>query len=544
MALILGAIPKAISSDDEKYKYQFSKEPWVLKNEYINIDLIQDHLPSFNYFFTQCELLEESCSEKVFNHVLSKPNLFESKNAKNLVRAGVPPKYLHDFLLKLFNLSDIKDDNYKSQYEFTFKTHDPKNLDDFVPFFTGFKTFKESLPIHYLNEKGLLVVKEILWMINNTYSNIEFSPIIIQLISIILIFCNKYETYEIMLKILEQDYNLKETSKIRWRLRFNYNDNIKIITSITECLREISTISGKELFEHFQKIHFRPEQLYEDLCFGFFYKHFNFYGMIRLLPFFLLEGVKSIYRLIYAIEKITKEELEAITQKDKIIKKTRELCNMLENISDLFEISYTFNLTRNNNKYDFQTPPEDKPFINKRNQYYLPKVIGEGKILTDWEIVHLWEVLPFEFTILDMKLIFKGEKDGYNLKNILQLEETYSKESNILFLIETNDDEQFGFSMNHLTMHTDNKFYRPSSSVLISIKPKLKVYTPNNDSEEIIFIDTKTLIFGNGPNGPAIHLDNNLVEGDSYEGGCFNNPSLVGSNNHFKIKKIEIYKLE
>ena len=535
---------KAISSDDEKYKYQFSKEPWVLKNEYINIDLIQDHLPSFNYFFTQCELLEESCSEKVFNHVLSKPNLFESKNAKNLVRAGVPPKYLHDFLLKLFNLSDIKDDNYKSQYEFTFKTHDPKNLDDFVPFFTGFKTFKESLPIHYLNEKGLLVVKEILWMINNTYSNIEFSPIIIQLISIILIFCNKYETYEIMLKILEQDYNLKETSKIRWRLRFNYNDNIKIITSITECLREISTISGKELFEHFQKIHFRPEQLYEDLCFGFFYKHFNFYGMIRLLPFFLLEGVKSIYRLIYAIEKITKEELEAITQKDKIIKKTRELCNMLENISDLFEISYTFNLTRNNNKYDFQTPPEDKPFINKRNQYYLPKVIGEGKILTDWEIVHLWEVLPFEFTILDMKLIFKGEKDGYNLKNILQLEETYSKESNILFLIETNDDEKFGFSMNHLTMHTDNKFYRPSSSVLISIKPKLKVYTPNNDSEEIIFIDTKTLIFGNGPNGPAIHLDNNLVEGDSYEGGCFNNPSLVGSNNHFKIKKIEIYKLE
>ena len=535
---------KAKFSDDEKYKYQFSQESWVINNEYINIDLIQDHLPSFNYFFTQCEQLEESCSEKVFNHVLSKPNLFESKNAKNLVRAGVPPKYLHDFLLKLFNLSDIKENNYKAQYEYTFKTHDPKNLDDFIPFFTGFKTFKESLPVHYLNENGLLVVKEILWMINNTYSNIEFSPIIIQLISFILVFCNKYETYEIISKILEQDYNIKETSKIRWRLRFNYNDNIKIITSITECLREISTISGKELFEHFQKIHFRPEQLYEDLCFGFFYKHFNFYGMVRLLPFFLLEGIKSVYRLIYAIEKVLKEELEAITQKDKIIQKTRELCNMLENITDLFEISYTFKLTRNNNKYDFQKPPEDQPFTNKRNQYYLPKVVGEGNILTDWEIIHLWEVLPYEFAILDMKLIFQGEKDGYNLKNILQLEETYSKVSNILFLIETNEDEKFGFAMNRLTMHTDNKFYRPNTSILISIKPQLKTYSPNNDCDEIIYIDTKTLIFGNGPNGPAIHLDNNLVEGDSYEGGCFNNPSLVGTNNHFKIKKIEIYKLE
>ena len=535
---------KAKFSDDEKYKYQFSQESWVINNEYINIDLIQDHLPSFNYFFTQCEQLEESCSEKVFNHVLSKPNLFESKNAKNLVRAGVPPKYLHDFLLKLFNLSDIKENNYKAQYEYTLKTHDPKNLDDFIPFFTGFKTFKESLPVHYLNENGLLVVKEILWMINNTYSNIEFSPIIIQLISFILVFCNKYETYEIISKILEQDYNIKETSKIRWRLRFNYNDNIKIITSITECLREISTISGKELFEHFQKIHFRPEQLYEDLCFGFFYKHFNFYGMVRLLPFFLLEGIKSVYRLIYAIEKVLKEELEAITQKDKIIQKTRELCNMLENITDLFEISYTFKLTRNNNKYDFQKPPEDQPFTNKRNQYYLPKVVGEGNILTDWEIVHLWEVLPYEFAILDMKLIFQGEKDGYNLKNILQLEETYSKVSNILFLIETNEDEKFGFAMNRLTIHTDNKFYRPNTSILISIKPHLKTYSPNNDSDEIIYIDTKTLIFGNGPNGPAIHLDNNLVEGDSYEGGCFNNPSLVGTNNHFKIKKIELYKLE
>ena len=535
---------KAKTTEDEKFKYKFSQESWVQKNEYINIDLIQDHLPSFEYFFNQCDLLEESCSEKVFNHVLSKPNLFESKNAKNLVRAGVPPKYLHDFLLKLFNLSDIKENNYKTQYEYTFKTHDPKNLDDFVPFFTGFKTFKESLPIHYLNEKGLLVVKEILWMINNTYANIEFSPIIIQLISIILVFCNKYETYEIMCKLLEQDYNLKETSKIRWRLRFNYDDNISIITSISECLREISTATCKELFESFQKIHFRIEQLYEDLCFGFFYKHFNFYGMIRLLPFFLLEGIKSIYRLIYAIEKVLKEELETVTQRDKVIKKVRDLCNSLENISDLFEISYTFKLTRNNNKYDFQEPPKDKPFINKRNQFYLPKITGEGKILTDWETIHLWELLPFEFTILDMKLIFQGEKDGYDLKNIINLEEIYSKNSNILFLIETYEDEKFGFAMNHLTMHTDNKFLRPGTSILISIKPKLKVYNPNNDSEEIIYIDSKSLIFGNGPNGPAIHLNAELVEGDSYGGGCFNNPSLVGTNNHFKIKKIEIFKLE
>ena len=539
----MNTFKKAKSIEDQKFKFKLSDEPWFSKNDLIDIDLIQDHLPSFKYFYEQISHLEESCTEKVFNHVLSKPNLFESKNAKNLVRGGVPPKYMHDFLLKLFNLTGIDSKNFQTKYEYTFKNHDPKNLDDFVPFFTGLKTFKESLPIYYLNEKGLLAVKEILWLINNAYSNIEFSPLIIQLISFILIFCNKYETYEILCKILEQDFSLKEEGKIRWRLRFNFKDNIKMITSISECLKEISTNSGKEVYEHCQKIHFRLEQLYEDLCFGFFYKHFNFYGMIRLLPFFLLEGVKSFYRLIYAIEKLLKDEIKKIEDKDDIIPKVREILNTLENINDLFEISYSFKLTRNNNKYNFQTPPEDKPFNNKRNQYYLPKVIGEGSLLTDWEIIHLWEMLPYEFTILDMKLVYRGDIDGYDLKKILSLEEIYPKSSNMLLLIETSNDEKFGFAMNHRLMHTDNKYLKPDTSVLFSIKPKLEIFKPDNNAEEILYFDTKSLIFGNGPNGPAIHLNQDLVEGESYEGGCFNNTELV-EENQFKIKKIEIYKLE
>ena len=32
--------------------------------------------------------------------------------------------------------------------------------------------------------------------------------------------------------------------------------------------------------------------------------------MIRLLPFFLLEGIKSLYRLTYATEKLLKEEIK------------------------------------------------------------------------------------------------------------------------------------------------------------------------------------------------------------------------------------------
>ena len=142
-----------------------------------------------------------------------------------------------------------------------------------------------------------------------------------------------------------------------------------------------------------------------------------------------------------------------------------------------------------------------------------------------------------------MKLIFRGDKDGYDLKKILALEEIYPKNSNVLFLIETLNDEKFGFAMNHLIMHTDNKYLKPGTAVLFTIKPKMEIFTPNKDSEEILYFDSKSLIFGNGPDGPALHLNQDLLEGESYEGGCFNNTELVYEE-QFKIKKIEIYKLE
>ena len=72
----------------------------------------------------------------------------------------------------------------------------------------------------------------------------------------------------------------------------------------------------------------------------------------------------------------------------------------------------------------------------------------------------------------------------------------------------------------------------------------MELFKPKIESEEILYFDTKNLIFGNGSDGPAIHLDQELIEGETYEGTCFNNPNLINEGNQFKIKKIEIYKLE
>ena len=533
-----------IKDEEEKLKNEFKNLEWVKYSKNVDINKIISHLPSLKYFLEECKKLETFCTEKFFQNILSKPNLFESQNAKNLCRNGIPPNYIHDFILKLFNISNINEKNYEENFDLTFKNHNPKNCEDFVPYFTGFKTLNESLPVNFLNEKGINELKEILWMINNNYFGIEHSPIIIKILSLILLFCNKYEAYEIIMKLIENDYNLKETYKIRWHLRFKFNDNLKIITSISESLKDITSI-GNKYYDFFNKINFNIEKFYEDIIYGFYLEYLNFYGIIRLFPFFLFEGIKSLYRLTYAFEKVLKEKVLQIYYSKNILDVIKKLGNEYENIQNLFEISYTLKLTRNNNKYDFQESPEEDLYKNKRNQYYLPKFDIQSNILDDYEIIHLWEKLPMQIKIKDAKLIYNTNKNGYNLLNIMGLNDNYSNCNNyILFIICTNSNEKFGFFMEGLLNFTNRKFLNSPGAILFKLNPKIEIYELLEEDGPVIYVDSECLMFGNGKNGPAIRFDNNLNKGVSAANGCFKNPVLVeNKNGEFIIQTVEIYML-
>lgn len=529
---------------DEAYLRQLQSEEWFNYSAYISPNRIRANIPSFKYLIEKFNSLEEYCTEKVFLHVMSKPNLFESQNARALERNGVPPKYMREFLLKLFNIpEDLSDLNYRTTYGLAFKQFNPDDLGEFVPYFTGKMTLNESLPVHFLNDNGIIALKEILWMINTTIGNIEHSPLIIKIISILLLFCNNIETFEIISKIIELNYKVTETYMIRWHMRFNHSDNIKIVTSINDAVKELSHKSGKESFEHFISINFQPEKLYEDMCFNLYTNYLNFFGIIKLFPFFLIEGIKSVYRLSYAIIKTIKPAILKIKSPDQVIPIIQKETKAITDISKLFELSYTFGLTRYNNKYDFQPLPDMEKFKFKRNSYYLPKMIGRSAIMKNKEIMHFWEQIPIDLRMRDCKLIYTTTKDGYSLSNILSLNEKYNYDNNIFFIIESDNDDVFGGIMSNMIRHTDNKFYRPLTSILFSIRPKLVLYSDiDENSDQVIFVDTQKFLFGNGKDGPAIIFDKDLSCCFSYAGGCFNNPVMVkDEKGEFKIKNLEIF---
>lgn len=540
----------AKDKEDNFFKRKLFGEEWFIRSKYIDIDLVQDNLSSFKYLWCECQNLELICNEQQFTHSMLKPDLFESKNVRTIVRNGIPPKYMNQFILRLFNITKNESsllNNYQKLLSIVLKGYKTENLGNYVPYFNGFKKLEDALPLHFLNKNGILALKEILWMIYYLYPNIEFSPLIIQLLSMILVFCNKYEALEIISCIvcLNINYDQKEIYKIRWHLRFNYNDNIKIITSITECLREVSYVSGKELYDHLKSINFRPEKLYEDICYGFCYKYFNFFGMIRLLPFFLYDGIKSIYRLIYAIEKITKDDLLLINNPDQIIFRCRELCKSLDNIKDLFEISYNFNITRNNNKYLEQSDLEENKIIKFNNQYYLPEFTNQSTILNEFSIIHLWEQLPSNFKTKKASVIFSNKEDN-NINDIINLFKNENQNVKILFLVKTTMDEIFGFSINEKINYTNGKFIQINKGFLFTITPEIKIYNISPDYNEILFVDNDKILFGKDYGETvALKISGDMKTGETHSGECFNNPNFINKEDGiFQIQNLEIIKLE
>ena len=539
----------AKDKEDFFYKKKLLSEEWFKRSNYIDIDLVQDHLSSFKYLWTECQQLEVICTEKLFNHAMTKPNLFESKNVRNIIRNGVPPKYMNTFILKLFNITKNTEtlmNNYNKILSISLKGYKTEYLDDYVPYFSGLKKLGDCLPVHYLNKSGIFALKQILWMLYHLYPQIEYCPMIIQLLSLILVFCNKYEALEVMSCIIcyNLNYDKNEIYKIRWHFRLNYNDNLKIITSIKECLKEVSYKSCGELYSHLTSIHFRPEKLYEDMCFGFFYKYFNFFGMIRLLSFYLHDGIKSIYRLIYSIEKCTKDELKKIKVPDKIIGKCRELCNSLDNIKDLFEISYEFNITRNNNKYSEQNdiPENDKQIISYKGQYILPILEDKSKILNEYQIIHLWENLPKNFKANNVSIT----QFHPNKSKISDIIDKYNKEEKkYIFLIKTTTDEIFGFGINGNFNDTNGKYINIKQGFLLSIEPINKIYNINLEYNEILYIGKDKIIFGkDSTDETAIKVSENLSNGETHEIDCFNNHCLINKEDGiFNIELIEIFEL-
>jgi len=502
--------------------------------------------------FDPTELKTNKFSESYINSCLQTENLINSSAFQKISREGFPLKFYRIFLLtclkvdKQFTLED-----FNRKLKLIYKEFDTKSLYDnnYVPYMTVFDTFDESLPTHFLNDEGVNNLKEILWMIYNKFPIIEYSPLIIRITSLILLFCEKNETFDFMSKLIDMNinFNTEENYKIRFHFKFNYVDYVCIYRSFIYSFYGISD-TGKEVLSHFQVIGFKIDHLIESMINSFFFEYLRPCFIPRLLMLFLHDGVKSLFRVVYAILKFTKYDIVSTNNRNEIISTIKAKSNLIKDVDEFFASAYKYSLTKHNNKYEFVIKTE-KESMSKRDSFtdiykhlktfYIPYVQPEISFIDKCCFIALWKQLPPYLAIKNLSRIYLAEENGYSITQVYNLNKKYSNDTWIMFLILDTNNNVFGGILSNLFKKTNN-FERPPFIYLFSILPEVNFYE-NCKDEDTLYCDDSSIIIGTGLNGPALSLNSKLKNGSSFEYNNFQ--SCVFGDGNFEVSKFEIYQL-
>ena len=321
-----------IFEDDTPYKEDFNKNCLPYFTEYFSQEKMEKKISSYKNFLEEYKKLEMVSTESAYKHVMSKKILLLSKNAKTLCRSGIQFKHFRNILLKMFNI-EYSTEDFENKIKDVLKGRTFSDMEDQCPPSFTTKNFEESLPFHYLNEKGIEALKEIVWLLNGVLPKIEYSPTLLSVASLLLIFLNKEETYEVLRNIIESDQNVAELNKLRWHFRYNMLENIKLDLSIKTCILDLSKDVAYQL-KLIEDMGLPMLELIQDMVETFFLDYVNFLGIFKFLSFFLLEGVKGIYRLVYAVISLCSmtSEAQVYNKKDS----TKE--GLLEALSDKISV--------------------------------------------------------------------------------------------------------------------------------------------------------------------------------------------------------------
>ena len=568
-----------IFEDDTPYKEDFNKNCLPYFTEYFSQEKMEKKISSYKNFLEEYKKLEMVSTESAYKHVMSKKILLLSKNAKTLCRSGIQFKHFRNILLKMFNI-EYSTEDFENKIKDVLKGRTFSDMEDQCPPSFTTKNFEESLPFHYLNEKGIEALKEIVWLLNGVLPKIEYSPTLLSVASLLLIFLNKEETYEVLRNIIESDQNVAELNKLRWHFRYNMLENIKLDLSIKTCILDLSKDVAYQL-KLIEDMGLPMLELIQDMVETFFLDYVNFLGIFKFLSFFLLEGVKGIYRLVYAVISLcsmtseaqvynkkdsTKEGLlEALSDKisvdakikqrpkEEVLKIFKEKNNKIEKYFNLMDIATQWKLTHLNNNYMYQfIPPAIRDNLPKlKNLVYIPAFTPESRIIKRKEIPKLWELIPSDIKFCNGILLFDKEKNPEcDLSTIYDVGEKLEDNSKIFFLIQTTNDEVFGGIMEQNIKLKDNvKYLIPPISYLFGVRPEIKVYEPKNkEHDEIVCFEPGAIRYGYGKEGPAITINYDLNEGITEKNTVFGKDICLikdySDEGLFAIKGLEIYLMQ
>ena len=488
------------------------------------------------YVGTQ-KLLEQEWDKK-------KTKLSEILKNRSFLRKGIPDIKRRAVFLEVYGLESHKcKAAYKAVYEDTNKEELEIAQED-----------RPTLPFvhnHYLNETGMNNLEIVVHLLNKE-KHIEYSPVLINSIALLLIYLPVEETYCVAQKMMETSSKIladpKTKKLMRWYFSFTKSDYFHMLGAFIQSYIDTTKFKKRSILIKLQSIGFDINELLDEMfkfCFTTFLKADH---AIDVFSLFYLEGTKILFRFAYAILKEQKEVIKTIEKADKVQDTLKEAALSKTNWTYLHEKAFKYKLARGH--YDINKT--DQVVLNdEREEYkivsdFLPNVDEcPSTILSMKQFYRLWMMLPEYLQVRVPNLVYSSMHDGYNLSTLYQKLKPYEEKNSVkcVFLtIKTLEEDVFGVFLDAVVYKSVKHYIGSSESFVYGFyEDKRITHYSERKNDQYCIGGVEYLQFGGGGDGPAIYLKDTLQEGQTNACETFANDVLTSSkSNFFQVASIEV----
>ena len=204
---------------------------------------------------------------------------------KSQIRIGIPNTHKRNIILKMFSINVIESKFiYEEACKSVFNSEIPTEFSQ-VPTFTHYKSFEEAIPIKFLKNEEITSAKKILWIINQQYK-IEFSPLLIITLCLLLLFLSEEEAFSVIRSLIESSLKNNSSHLLRWHFTFKNIEfgrfiEIRLINSYLESYAKLSKKKGRQNIDHFLKIGFNIQELVSEMISSMFLNYVQFHVFIK-----------------------------------------------------------------------------------------------------------------------------------------------------------------------------------------------------------------------------------------------------------------------
>jgi len=473
---------------------------------------------------------------------------------KYIIRKGVPFSKLRIVILEMFKRTYENNElDYESSLKVIFQEQVPMSFKNACTF-ADEDRLEDVLKINFLTDEGRYTVKKILWIFRKSFPKLDYCPMLPQALGLLLLFLSEAETYTVTKLMLEESvrlldesiqYAAEEMKGLRWHFTLNKEDFEKFIKSFYNYVLKKSK-AFVEIEKHLTSINYNYVELFSDWFKNLFFGFLPLPIVVRIFATFLNEGIKIYYRMGYALLRIFRKDVLAHTDPTTLTAFLRDKANNIteEQIKKMMKKAYGLALPALDHRFSkVQVETED---LTTTNMYYLPHVSVPSTMIKNEQFETLWEWLPQEYKLSDPTLVYSMNKHGASIKTLYAKTEAY-KGYSMIIIIKSDKNTIFGAFIDQVFKPdwTGIKYTGSDECFVFSLFPQEAKFAASKKNSDHLVCAGDYISIGNGGDGPAIYLDEELNNGQTYKCDTYNNPQLNGldgkANSAFRCLNLEVY---